>query len=40
MRILFAEDQAILRSTLASLLRLLGQHEVTEAEDGQQARQL
>jgi two-component system response regulator DesR len=40
MRILFAEDQAILRSTLASLLRLLGQHQVTEAEDGQQARQL
>lgn len=39
MNILFAEDQAILRSTLASLLRLLGQHEVVEAEDGQQARQ-
>lgn len=39
MNILFAEDQAILRSTLASLLRLLGQHQVTEAEDGQQARQ-
>jgi len=38
MNILFAEDQAILRSTLASLLRLLGQHEVIEAADGQQAR--
>lgn len=40
MNILFAEDQAILRSTLATLLRMLGQHQVTEAEDGQQARQL
>lgn len=40
MKILLAEDQAILRSTLASLLRLLGQYEVVEAEDGQQARQL
>ncbi len=40
MKILFAEDQAILRSTLASLLRLMGQHEVVEAADGQQARQL
>jgi two-component system response regulator DesR len=38
--ILFAEDQAILRSTLATLLRLLGQHQVVEAEDGQQAKQL
>ncbi len=40
MNILFAEDQAILRSTLATLLRLLGQHQVVEAEDGQQAKQL
>lgn len=40
MNILLAEDQAILRSTLATLLRMLGQHQVTEAEDGQQARQL
>ncbi len=40
MKILLAEDQAILRSTLASLLRLMGQHEVVEAADGQQARQL
>ena len=40
MNILFAEDQAILRSTLATLLRMLGQHQVTEAQDGQQARQL
>lgn len=40
MKILLAEDQAILRSTLASLLRLMGQHEVIEAADGQQARQL
>jgi two-component system response regulator DesR len=39
MKILLAEDQAILRSTLASLLRLLGQHDVIEAQDGQQARQ-
>jgi len=39
MKILFAEDQAILRSTLASLLRLLGQHDVVEAEDGLQAQQ-
>jgi len=29
-----------LRSTLATLLRLLGQHQVVEAEDGQQAKQL
>lgn len=40
MNILLAEDQAILRSTLATLLRMLGQHQVTEAEDGQQARLL
>lgn len=40
MNILFAEDQAILRSTLATLLRLLGHHQVVEAEDGQQAKQL
>lgn len=40
MNILFAEDQAILRSTLATLLRLLGQHQVVEAENGQQAKQL
>ena len=40
MNILFAEDQAILRSTLATLLKLLGQHQVVEAEDGQQAKQL
>jgi two-component system response regulator DesR len=40
LNILFAEDQAILRSTLATLLRLLGQHQVVEAENGQQAKQL
>ncbi|MCT6698065.1 response regulator transcription factor [Rheinheimera sp. 4Y26] len=40
MNILLAEDQAILRSTLATLLSLLGQHQVVEAENGQQAKQL
>lgn len=40
MNILFAEDQAILRSTLATLLSLLGSHQVVEAADGQQAKQL
>lgn len=40
MKILLVEDQAILRSTLASLLQLLGQHQVTEAADGDTAKQL
>lgn len=40
MHILLVEDQAILRSTLGSLLTLLGQHQVTEAADGDTAKQL
>jgi len=40
MKILLVEDQAILRSTLGTLLQLLGQHQVIEAADGQQAKQL
>ncbi len=38
MKILLAEDQAMLRSSIASLLRLLGQHEVVDVEDGVAAK--
>ena len=38
MHILLAEDQAMLRSSIASLLRLLGSHQVVEVDDGAAAK--
>ncbi len=40
MNILLAEDQTMVRSALAALLKLEGDAEVTEACDGQQALKL
>ena len=40
MNILLAEDQAMVRTALASLLRLEGDFTVTEAADGQAALKL
>ncbi|MDZ7901676.1 MAG: response regulator [Rheinheimera sp.] len=37
MKILLAEDQAMVRGALASLLRLSSQHELVEAADGDAA---
>ncbi len=40
MKILLAEDQAMVRGALASLLKLSSQHELVEAADGDEALQL
>ncbi|MCL1078816.1 DNA-binding response regulator [Parashewanella spongiae] len=40
MKILLAEDQAMVRGALSALLSLCGQYQVTEAKDGEQALQL
>ncbi len=39
-KILLAEDQAMVRGALAALLSLSGQYHITEAKDGEQALQL
>ncbi len=39
-KILLAEDQAMVRGALSALLSLCGQYQVTEAKDGEQALQL